>query len=246
MLLLATFGFSSLAVADSVMTWAAFDNDQQEMNIYLRTEVSGGSAIERQITHGGNNITPTLQMDGSIIWLAWVDRANAERFNLNYAVLLADSLTLIEIGKVETQEDQIYSPSITVTPEGTPWLAWAGFDGQDEEIRVTHYENGRWVQERAVTNNDVPDSRPRFEIKANGGLLLVWEQTTANAVIMKQSEILPIEKYSLSSDAPTETMIKYKKRMSQQRSFSPYKSLPTFLEKRRKDILMGSKVEPGK
>ncbi|MCP3956140.1 MAG: hypothetical protein GY697_28590, partial [Desulfobacterales bacterium] len=161
-------------------------------------------------------------------------------------VLLADSLTLIEIGKVETQEDQIYSPSITVTPEGTPWLAWAGFDGQDEEIRITHYENGRWMPERAVTNNNLPDSRPRFEIKANGGLLLVWEQATANAVTMKQSEVSPIENYSLSSGSPTETMIKYKKRMSQQRSFSSEQGLPASLGKRRKDILMGSKVEPGK
>ncbi len=27
------------------MTWAAFDNDPQEMNVYLRMEVSGDSVL---------------------------------------------------------------------------------------------------------------------------------------------------------------------------------------------------------
>ncbi len=243
MLLLATFGFSSLAVADSVTTWAAFDNDQQEMNVYLRTEVSGGSAIERQITHGGVNITPTLQMDGSIIWLAWVDRAKAKQYDLNYAVLLAGSLDVIEMSRVTTQDNLIYSPSITVTPQGTPWLAWAGFDGQDEEIRATYYENGHWVPERAVTDNEISDSRPRLKIQADGSLLLSWEQVTPDGVIVKHSEISPIQAYSLSLGAPSEAMIKYKKRMAQQRSFSPEQGLPASLEKRRNDVLMGNKVE---
>lgn len=234
---------TSVASAVSVMAWSAFDDKQQEANVYLRKELSSGSIVERQISQGGLNITPTLQVDGSIIWVAWVDRANPEQFDLYYAVLLANSLTLIEMGKVGIQDDHIYSPSLIVTPEGTPWLAWAGVNGKDEDIKISHYENGHWVTERAMTDNEIPDSRPRFEIKVDGGLLLSWEQTTSTAVITKQSEIIPIKDYSLSLSTPSEAMIKYKKRMAQQRLFSPEHRLPAFLRKRKEDVLMGSRVE---
>jgi hypothetical protein len=235
----------SVAGADSVMTWSAYDGKQQGMNVYLRQESANGSAVERQMTHGGVNILPTLQMDGSIIWLAWVDQTDADRYVLKYAVVLAGTLTLIETGAVATQDARIYSPAITVSPQGTPWLAWAGFDGQDEEIRIAYYENGRWTPERAVTNNEIPDSVPRFEIQADGILQLNWEQTTSTAIISKHTNILPIAGYSLSRASPSEVIIEYKKRMGQKRQINPDKPLPAALEKRKKDILMGYLVELG-
>ena len=233
----------SVAAADSVMTWSAYDGSQQGMNVYVRKEAADDSAVERQITRGGTHLSPTLQMDGSIIWLAWIDRAEAKQYVLHYAVLLANSLTLIETGTVAAQDARIYSPSIAISPEGTPWLAWAGFDGQDEEIRISHYENGLWVSERSLTNNEIPDSKPRFEILSNGSLRLSWEQTTYAAVVQRQVNIAAIENYSLSLLSPSKAIIKYKKRMSQRRAFSNYTELPASLEKRRKDILMGNRVE---
>lgn len=235
----------SATAADSVMIWSAYDGEQQGMNVYLRQEAAKGSAVERQMTSGGVNILPTLQLDGSIIWLAWVDQTASDQYDLKYAVVLAGSLTLIETGTIATLDERIYSPAITVSPQGTPWLAWAGFDGKDEEIRIAYYENGRWVAERALTNNEIPDSEPRFKIQSDGILLLSWEQTTSTAIISKHANILPIAGYSLSQASPSEAIIEYKKRVGQQRQINPDKPLPAALEKRKKDFLMGNLVELG-
>lgn len=225
------------------MTWSAFDGVQQGMNVYLRYEGANGQAVERQITQAGTHISPTLQMDGSIIWLAWVDRAESNQYALYYAVLLADSLTPIETGKLATQDARVYSPVVSVSPQGTPWLAWAGFDGEDEEIRLAHYENGRWQSERALTDNTMPDSQPRFAVLADGTLQLNWEQTTSTAVVTKHTTLAPILHYAQSLDSPSRAIIRYKKRMAQQRVFNPYEGLPAVLEQRHIDVLMGNRVE---
>jgi len=236
---LATFSVA----ADSVMTWSEFDDDRQGLDVFLRYETSGGGIVEKQITHGGEHISPALQLDGSIIWLAWVDRAETDRYTLRYAVLLANSLTLIETGKLATQEARIYAPAISVSPEGTPWLAWAGFDGEDEEIRLAHYENGRWTEQRVLTDNSVPDSQPRFSIRADGGLQLNWEQTTAMAVVERKALIKPVENYSLSLRAPSRAMIRYRKRMAQQYGFDLFEGVPVELKEHRRRVLTGSRVE---
>jgi len=230
-------------VADSVMSWSEFESGTQDARIYLRRESKDKGIVERRISGPGIHITPTLQMDGSILWLAWIDRSDPQKYVLNYAVVLADTLSLIERGSLRVEDDQVYAPSITISPQGTPWLAWAGFDGKDEEIKISHYENGRWVQERAVTDNDVPDSIPRFNIQLDGSLLLSWEQTTPTAIITKREQVAAIENYADSLKNPSAAIIRYKKRMSGQAPFDAFKNLPDTLNKRKQNVYMGSRVE---
>jgi len=234
---------ASTSVAGSLTAWSAFNASQQQLNIYLRSARADGSVTERQISTVGMNVTPTLQMDGSIIWLAWVDRADASRYRLRYSVLLSDSLETLETGVLETQDDYLYSPAITVSPEGTPWLTWAGFDGQDEDVRLSYYQSGAWRPQRTLTNNKVPDSLPRFEIGIDGSLEIRWEQTTALAVVSKARRVQPIGQYSILSGPPSRSMIQYKRHMSKQRPFIADKGLPLSLQNRRGVVLMGSQVE---
>ena len=233
---------ASITTADSLITWSEFDDDQQNIHIFLRRLADNGSMLEQQIDNGGNNLTPSIYFDKPLIWLTWADRTNLEHYLLRYVMLSAETLQILETGEVKTLDKDVYAPSIAVAADHTPWIAWAGFDGHDEEIKLAYYDQGHWSTERNITQNETPDSTPRFETLNDGSLSLAWEETTKTEVITRRTTIVPAVQKS-SIDTRFSPALVAKKVHAHQRNFDREKNLPNSLTSRRKNILMGKSID---
>lgn len=236
------FAGAPVTMADSLITWSEFDDDQQNINIFLRRLADDGTMLEQQIDNGGNNLTPSIAYDEPLVWLTWADRTDLNHYLLRYALLRADSLDVLESGKINTLDKDIYAPSIAVAADHTPWIAWAGFDGHDEEIKVAHYDKGHWSPEQNITQNDMPDSTPWFETLDDGSLSLAWEETTKAEVLTRHTTLVPASHEPSRSTYLSSALIA-KKVDAHQRKFDSIKNFPSSLISHRKSILMGNRID---
>jgi len=189
---LVSAGTLPTAHADNWLSWSEFDRDGENMQIYLSREAGDDVGPVHKITHRGMNITPSLLITADEIWIAWVDRANRLNYRLRYARIDPDTQNLLESGSIATSDNKVYSPVFAVTATGIPVLAWSGWDGGDEEIRLAYFLNGRWGTENKITSNIVPDTLPVFITSQDGKPTLSWERISNDEVT--------IHSYTLNSD----------------------------------------------
>lgn len=72
------------------------------------------------------------------------------------------------------------APTAAVLGDGTWLVAWAAFDGSDDEILWSRFAGGRWSQPRPIaTDNAVPDITPHLYATA-GGALAAWSRFDGN------------------------------------------------------------------
>ncbi len=185
------FGMS-VAHAGVWSTWAEMDEDHFGIQIYLAYLEQSQVTSIHQLSHQGANVTPSLALDQAFTWVVWVDRASAVQYQLNFAQLDTESKRLLQVGVIQTKDAKIYAPSIDTTVSGHPIVAWSGFDGHDEEIRLSHYIQGQWTTETPITDNQIPDTKPFFTSGEQDQTLLNWEQISSSA-IQSQSTLIKAE-----------------------------------------------------
>ncbi len=72
------------------------------------------------------------------------------------------------------------APSTAVLDDGTWLVAWAAFDGSDDEILWSRFAGGLWSQPRPIAeDNAVPDVTPHLFATA-GGALAAWSRFDGN------------------------------------------------------------------
>lgn len=69
-------------------------------------------------------------------------------------------------------------PALAAAPDGTFWLAWIGFDGNDDEIFASHWDGSGWSPPELVGQDDddplAYDAHPRLAVGDDGLPWLVW------------------------------------------------------------------------
>ncbi len=67
------------------------------------------------------------------------------------------------------------SPTVVIDLNGTVWIAWCHFDGEDDEIYCMRSVGNDWSNpERVNTDDATPDICPVFETDSDGKLCLTW------------------------------------------------------------------------
>ncbi len=235
---------TSTALADNWLSWAEFDRDGENIQIYLSRVTEGEAGPVIQVTQRGMNLAPAAMETSDALWLAWVDRSNRFDYRLRYARLDPQTLNTLESGTLATSDRKTYGPSLGISPQGNPVLAWSGLDGKDEEIRLAEYSQGRWGPERPITDNEFPDTLPQFNQTVDGKLLLSWEQLNTEG-IFTATYILPQNYVSaITNDAimlsPAGAADQDEEQPS--RTDSPVMQLPASLSARQERFLMGSRA----
>ncbi len=73
--------------------------------------------------------------------------------------------------------------------DGTLWLGWAGFDGSDDDIYVSRWEDNKWSARRRVNRNDFqPDVLPQLAVGENGRPWIRWRSLEASGYVEMISE----------------------------------------------------------
>lgn len=69
-------------------------------------------------------------------------------------------------------------PALAAAPDGGFWLAWVGFDGNDDEIYARRWDGLAWLPAEQVGRDDTDplayDTQPRLVVAADGRPWLAW------------------------------------------------------------------------
>jgi len=239
--LLASAGALSVAHADTWLSWSEFDQDGENIQIYLSRETGDDVGPVQKITHRGMNITPSLLVTPDDVWIAWVDRANRLDYRLRYARINPETQNLLESGTIATRDHKVYAPVFAHTATGIPVLAWSGLDNDnDEEISLAYFQSGRWGVEQRITQNKVPDTSPLFSTGHNGELTLSWE-TISNNEISIHSIALHVDFVTARSEVITGDLPVASLRQTA-RNKASVPQLPASLQARQQHFFMGSRA----
>ncbi len=237
---LVSTGTLPAAHADNWLSWSEFDQDGENIQIYLTRETGDKVGPVQKITHRGMNITPSLLITADEIWIAWVDRANRLNYRLRYARIDPDTQNLLESGSIATRDHKVYAPVFAQTATGSPVLAWSGLDNEDEEISLAYFQSGRWGTEKRITQNRVPDTSPLFSTGSHGELILSWEKITNNEISTHSITLHP-DFVTTRSESLTENIPVSSDRQTARNKASIQK-LPNSLQARQQQFFMGSRA----
>jgi lysophospholipase L1-like esterase len=116
--------------------------------------------------------------DGSP-WLAWVSAegaapGQAHLFASHYHDGAWSEPALLPVGNFSRPRD----PFLAAAPDGALWLAWAAFDGLDDEIYASRWDGRAWSPPTRVSADDADprhyDRQPRLAVAADGTAWLAW------------------------------------------------------------------------
>jgi lysophospholipase L1-like esterase len=112
-------------------------------------------------------------------WLVW---ASSERDAPGTSLLQVSRWT----GNDWTDPEQVplgaalaaKEPVLASGPDGRPWLAWVGFDGNDDEVFASHWNGKSWSLPRQVNADDkepdLYDRQPHLAVGRDGQPWVVW------------------------------------------------------------------------
>ncbi|MEM7349682.1 MAG: hypothetical protein AAF657_02675 [Acidobacteriota bacterium] len=111
--------------------------------------------------------------------LAWLEGGAHNRLAVHAARRVGNAWGTTEIISPAGLGTQTALTS-TVLADGTWLLAWAAYDGTDDEILWSRWSNGAWSAPQPVaTDNRVPDITPTLRATAEGALL-AWSRYDGN------------------------------------------------------------------
>ncbi|MBN1522562.1 MAG: hypothetical protein JW928_08515 [Candidatus Aureabacteria bacterium] len=146
----------------------------EQMEVYIQEFRDGEWGVAIQVTESlSYNLSPalTLMPDGTL-WVAW-SSSDKEGTSI-HARRYKDGLWSKEYIVSSDDEFDDTQPSLDISPEGTPFIVWAGSDGHDDEILFSTFRNGTWAKEVQVNfPNTVPDIDPCI-CTTNEDIFILW------------------------------------------------------------------------
>lgn len=168
------------------LAYAYHDGQQWKGNLMLTTDniVNFVPAIAR------NNNGET--------WLVWSSDTSQE-YLLYYAVIAGNE---IKIGpqQIVTSLKSNATPALIIDNQGTPWIAWSGNNGGDDEIYFSHFNGNGWAEEKRLhEDNTFPDIFPELSINDAAEVQVSWTNITPSGSTTKL-QIIGGGKESLTKD----------------------------------------------
>lgn len=122
---------------------------------------------------------PTFLVGGDLEGLAWLAGDAHHQLAVTFSRWLGGSWSEPEIVSPPGKGTQI-ALSTAVLGDGSWLLAWAAFDGTDDEILWSRWSDGAWSASRPVAeDNAVPDITPHL-VTTGDGALLAWSRYDGN------------------------------------------------------------------
>ncbi len=143
------------------ITYSYFDGNAWKGSILLST----GNPV---------NFVPAIaNKKNGDTWFVW-SSDTGEHYHLYYAVISNDKILAGPV-QIKTQLNSNTTPSITIDMEDTPWIAWSGNNGKDDDIYYSKHNGTTWEKEKIVHNeNSYPDIFPKVISDQNNSIVVQW------------------------------------------------------------------------
>ena len=146
---------------------------ESQYNLYYSKQVQGQWSAPVIIASDDTPIIlPTLAKNtNNEIWVVWnVLRDGKGR--LRYCHFQNEKWG--ESYNLKTQNETDMAPSLHLDTSGTPWLVWAGLNG-DDDIFFSRWDGKRWTDPELINSNDAwPDILPVISNNEAGQLQVKW------------------------------------------------------------------------
>ena len=175
---------------NSYVVWEGHDGNDYEIYWVKITSSGASGSVEKISAHKDNidtdDIDPQIAVDGEgnsyVVWRGF-DRSDYEI----YWVKIASGVPG-DVEKISTHQDNIdlhdQDPSIAVDGEGSSYVVWRGFDGNDQDIywaRITSSGVLGDVEKIShIDTQDRDDLNPQIAVDDSGSSLVTWEGQDGN------------------------------------------------------------------
>lgn len=153
--------------------WAGYDG--LDTDIFCSHWDGAGWGKPYQLTDNNtNDLTPAAAIDNNgnpwIVWAGW-DGINTSIYCRYYNG--KDWSNPLQVDDVDLYADT--TPAIVVDKNNTPWITWAGSDGRDDDIYISHWNGKNWSSPLMVNTDDsTPDIMPVVSFDRQNNLILIW------------------------------------------------------------------------
>ncbi len=193
-------GHPSLAIAPNGTPYVTWERHiLGEANVYIRgwigevwLEVGEGSASEDGISDNspGNSIDPSLAIDSfGSPYVAWQNEKSGEIY---VRTKIGNNYLWSEIGSHSASEGGISNtsfalhPSIAVTIDGTPYIAWEDGSSGNTEIYIRQWDGVNWTEVSSysasgggISNTPGQSEAPMLVATQDGTLYLAWQDNSS-------------------------------------------------------------------
>lgn len=117
-------------------------------------------------------ITPAISSDESSSWIVFVE-TNGSIGRIK--VIKSDDEKWHKQPDINSNTQNDWGPTIIIDSKGTPWLAWTGYDGTDDDIYYTYWKGNEWKKpEKVNTDDGWPDTLPILALNKEGAPEVRW------------------------------------------------------------------------
>ncbi|MGD8598855.1 MAG: GDSL-type esterase/lipase family protein, partial [Anaerolineae bacterium] len=157
--------------------WSEVTGDSSDL-FYSRRSADGWSPVGTVYRNATTwDEAPSLAFDAEgVAWVAWSSSTGAgdtlyvshwtgRRWSLPHQVPAADTVPNRQ-------------PVLAAAPDGGLWLAWVGFDGNDDEIYAAFWDGLSWSDPQRVSGDDIDpaayDGQPQIAVGREGAVWVAW------------------------------------------------------------------------
>ena len=117
-------------------------------------------------------ITPAVSSDESSSWIVFVETNGSTG---RVKAIKSDNEKWHRQPNITPNTQNDWGPSIIIDSKGTAWIAWAGYDGTDDDIYYTFWKGNEWkTPEKVNTDDDWPDTLPILALNKEGAPEVRW------------------------------------------------------------------------
>lgn len=163
---------------------------QQAEFIWTEEDENGGRILLSEYKNGGWQPGEVVVDDGEFNILPALGADNKGRRIAVWSTIERDKSLLKFTWQVNGRwqkpkvlSDQMttsLAPALVVDNNDTPWVFWAGNNGDDDDdIYMSRYSSGQWTgPERVNDDNAVPDILPEAGLDEGGNVWVSWQELT--------------------------------------------------------------------
>jgi lysophospholipase L1-like esterase len=170
----------TLAAAPGGMIWAAWVADYGDDWEIMASRGDGRTWEPAQVVWidaGRWDMSPSLALDADgVAWLAWSSSSGTDdTLHVSHWTGKGWSTPLpVPAGDTIPNREPVLAP----TADGGLWLAWVGFDGNDDEIYAALWNGSTWSDPQRVSGDDADpaayDTQPRLAVGPDGTVWAAW------------------------------------------------------------------------
>jgi len=158
------------------LTYEAFDQADQQRDIFLRPHVGGGKIPNPQPISGGtrNDINHRVSPDAKGgLWVIWQNDRNGQ---FDILARRFDGKQVGDIKPVTFKAPSEWSPSISVGSDGVATAAWDAYDGQSYNVMISRRVDGKWGRAKPAAAGAAFQGRPQLSAGRDGQTWILWER----------------------------------------------------------------------